>query len=190
MTNITCLGCGVYVTACGRMTKFTPSYPSIFFKGHPKGANISLYFKPYKLMESIVNNQWPDRLQFDDRPYSDIEQSEPKGLMNFCYQTDFLMLIQQNIQMSSFVYYFETQKYDIKQKYGSESKWPEPINFSRIVRNAFAHGGKLYFETPTSRNGNWKGYHYSPADNGKVILPGDLGVPEIILLMKSVDSML
>jgi hypothetical protein len=59
--------------------------------------------------------------------------------------------------------------------------WPPVWNFARIVRNAVAHDGAIYFKSPTAAPVKWYNLQYSPADNTKSVLYMSAG--DLIALM-------
>lgn len=55
---------------------------------------------------------------------------------------------------NTFVMLFETHHEIIREKFGQErEKWPEIINFARIIRNAASYHFKVNFNKPTSLTG-------------------------------------
>ena len=191
MTNYTCYGCGLDVTLHGFMKKLH-SGMSMVFEGNPKGANELLGFHPYELMEAIAkNNNWPSSLKFDEISLEKNEHCKKEAINSQVISSNVHTFIQNLSIMSNFVYYFEYIKDTIVRKYGPNPyEWPSTLNFARVIRNAFAHGGKIYFENLNSPPVNWKGYNYSPADNGREILFNDFYIPEIVLLLKEIDALL
>jgi len=187
MTNAICLGCGLEVTRIGKMTELKPNY-IMGFEGNPKGTNEILIFKPYELINSISNDAWPSSLEFEEIPYTQGAILRKKARNDLCFQSEQTHFIQKLIVMSNFVYYFESVKDLIENKYGKDPfQWPNTLNFSRVVRNAFAHGGRIKIRNSNSQPVHWKNYSYSYQDNGRQILPNDLNIPEIIVLLKEID---
>lgn len=67
-------------------------------------------------------------------------------------------------------------------------QWPAVANFSRVVRNAIAHGGAIAIGDAKAAPVNWRGFQLSPSDNGKtVIAEGMLGPCDILLLMLDLE---
>ena len=87
----------------------------------------------------------------------------------------------------AFITYFEKSVADIKAKHGSKKNWPNNLNFGRIVRNAFAHGGTLNITDGISAT--WGGITYSPAANGRRVLYNDLTSADLTLLMVDMDPL-
>jgi hypothetical protein len=189
MTNVICLGCGFEVTRIGEMKKLQPGQ-MIIFEGNPRGTNVLLKFIPYDLIESVSNNKWPKSIVFWEIPYSEKKTMRKKASNELCYQSEPSHMIQNSMIMSNFVFYFESIKDSIENKFGSQSQWPDTLNFARVIRNAFAHGGGIYFKERNHPMVFWKNYSYSYRDNGRQILPNDLNIPEIIFLLKEIDTYL
>ena len=187
MTNAICLGCGLEVTRIGTMNKLPENF-IMAFEGNPNGVNEVLIFTPYKLIEPISKDTWPESMEFEERPYNDQGTLRKKSINDLSFQSESTHLIQKLIIMSNFVYYFESVKDSIKNKFGPQSQWPDTLNFARVVRNAFAHGRGIYFKHVNDLPVHWKNYNYSYQDNGRQIIPDDMNIPEIIVLLKEMDS--
>jgi hypothetical protein len=90
---------------------------------------------------------------------------------------------------SAFVRYFESLRPTIEANHTADpQQWPSALNFARVVRNAFAHGGQITFRSLTAPGVSWRSLTYTPADNGRQILYQDMTAVEIILLMQDMDS--
>jgi hypothetical protein len=92
---------------------------------------------------------------------------------------------------ASFVNYYQSQESNIKNKYkDGTNSWPDFMNFFRIIRNGFAHGGKISFDKPSMAPVSWKKWTYSPADNGKefLLVPGGLAIGDLILLFEELHQ--
>jgi len=190
MTNAICFGCGMDVTRTGIMKKLQPNF-IMAFEGNPKGINEILIFVPYYLIESISKDKWPNSLEFEERPFSNGETLRKKSRNDISFQSEPTHLIQELIIMSNFVYFYESVKDSIEYKFGqTPSQWPATLNFARVVRNAFAHGGEIFFRQVNDVSVHWKNYIYSYQNNGQKIIPKDMNIPEIIFLLKEIDSFL
>jgi hypothetical protein len=86
----------------------------------------------------------------------------------------------------TFIAYYEKNVDQMKARHNGQKSWPPVLNFGRIVRNAFAHGGKLNITNGIS--GTWSGVSYSNADNGRPVLYNDLSSGDLTLLMVEMDS--
>jgi len=88
-----------------------------------------------------------------------------------------------------FVDYFERRRVDIETQYGQETtSWPQEWNFGRVIRNSFVHKTGVYFENPSALPVQWRSLIYSPSDNGRKIMNGDLWPADLIYLTMDMDS--
>jgi hypothetical protein len=72
-------------------------------------------------------------------------------------------------------------KYNVSTDY---INWPPVSNFSRVVRNAIVHGGRININNQNAPVVTWRGLSYSHAQFGKEIInTGDLSTGDLILLM-------
>ena len=69
-------------------------------------------------------------------------------------------------------------------------KWPETIRFAWVIRNGFAHGGKLKISDPALRPVTWKIWSFDHQEDGQRFLsePGMLGIGDVITLMQDFDQ--
>lgn len=67
-------------------------------------------------------------------------------------------------------------------------EWPEVWNFSRVVRNAASHGGRINWRNQKSPAVTWRHLSYSAADRNKTVICGDLDVADLILLMLDMND--
>lgn len=84
-----------------------------------------------------------------------------------------------------FVNLYEAHKPWIDDTYKNDlTKWPPVWNFARVVRNAIAHSGNLYFKDPkTSAGAEWHHIKYEANRHGDKIIDQELFFPEMVLLM-------
>lgn len=64
--------------------------------------------------------------------------------------------------------------------------WPI-TDFGRVLRNAMAHGGNIFFDKPTRRSVAWRSIRYAHADNGRS-LADDLSFADLIFLMMEMSE--
>jgi hypothetical protein len=86
----------------------------------------------------------------------------------------------------AFMTYLAKSEGAIKAKHGRKKDWPDVLNFGRIVRNAFAHGGTLNITDGIA--GSWGGISYSEARNGRRVLYNDLSAGDLTVLMLEMDT--
>lgn len=150
-------------------------------EGTPRVSNIELRFFPHSLMEILTANKWPTKIEFEAHPIINPTPVYPLLLTG-------LQVVHGAMAQSTFVHYFESVRPLLENKYGTDThKWPNVCNFARIIRNAFAHGGKINFQNPIASSVQWKTLNYDPSDNGRQILYQDLTSVELILLMEEMD---
>jgi hypothetical protein len=176
------LGVALVAQHSGVPTACAPGH-SIAFAGSPKVTNVVLRFFPYQALQTIVQNGWPERVELQEGPITGPQMSNPHWL------TGQQGLVGLTIQ-SAFVHYFETvRSQKVVTRFGNDSQnWPPVWNFGRVIRNAFAHGGRIDFQNPKAPPVNWRTLSYSPADNGRTILFGDVTPVEVIYLMSDMDA--
>ena len=155
----------------------------ISFQGTERGIHKEMRYFPLDVLGELAADTWPTRVEISVGTITNFAPENP-----FTYAG--LVGVAGSMLMSAFVHYYETVLADIKAKHGSDpGAWPATLNFARIVRNAFAHGGTLNFQSPTGLGGTWRGVIYTPADNGRQILFSDLAAVEVILLMNEMDTL-
>jgi hypothetical protein len=86
----------------------------------------------------------------------------------------------------AFIAYFEKNVDAIFARHRGKRHWPNVLNFGRIVRNAFAHGGNVSITDGIP--GDWNGVNYSPSVNGRRVLYNDLSAGDLTLLMVEMDA--
>lgn len=135
-----------------------------------------------QLLDPITNLAWPSELllRFQNRGPGPIPRTDSlsgiQRLMGSLYEI-------------AFIAYFEAIRDLIESRYGHKvAGWREPLNFGRVVRNAFAHGGTIEIRDATSAA--WRGVSYSGSDNGRQVMYNDLSAGDITLLMLDMDQLL
>jgi hypothetical protein len=158
------------------------------FAGNPQhyfefeGCKVPKVFtwRPHGSLLLVSKDQWPEKIELTEDASVHVSGGPRIGS------------IKGIVAMSlgaAFVRYFESRKEEIRLRYGTlPYSWPPELNFARVIRNAFAHGGKIFFENPGAGAVSWMGIIYSPADNGRDIVFRDIALVEPILLMEEIDS--
>lgn len=173
---------GLIAQQLGSATAFGPRQTAVLLS--TKATGVALTFFPYFIFEPLINNRWPDEVQLAEFPLVDVPLPSGPGL-------DSAARIHAGILEGSFVRYFESNRSAVEAKYGSDPYgWPPEWNFARVVRNAFAHGGKIKFDNVRAGPVAWRHLTYSPADNGKTITFTDMSPVELILLLEDIDGLL
>jgi hypothetical protein len=86
------------------------------------------------------------------------------------------------------VLFYERHKDWLVMTYASDpDKWPELFRFLRAIRNAVAHDGKIGLRQK-DRPVVWHHAKYDQASNGRIVLPGELSVADILILMFEVSD--
>jgi hypothetical protein len=71
----------------------------------------------------------------------------------------------------------------IEEAFGSDAyDWPQLFNFFRVVRNAIAHRGRIYFKNQNALPVKWQNLSYAPGDTGR-LLSDDLSFADLMFLM-------
>lgn len=150
-------------------------------EGMKSVTNCTIRFYPHAMLNTISNNRWPEEINLQEIPL----ESEP---INHPINLTSIQMIHGSMIQSAFIHYFESYRVKVESKFGKEPiKWPEIWNFARVIRNAFAHGGKIKFDNQKSPKVNWKSLEYDPKSNGKNILYKDITPVEVIYLMEEMD---
>jgi len=145
---------------------------------------MTLTWLPFETFCKIIANNWPDEIQLLEN------ENHIKNTVLSISSSQFKNLHARHLQ-AGFLRYYESYKEEIEKTAGYDPyAWPEPWNFARVIRNACAHGGAIYFENLKAPGVNWQTLTYSPADNGKVIFYSDISWVEIIMLMEEMDKSL
>lgn len=88
----------------------------------------------------------------------------------------------------SFIRYFEASKPGLIALAGEHPRdWPEPWNFARVLRNAFAHEG-IHFENPNAAPVRWRSIEFGPQDNGTDPLFPLVGLRDLVDLYLELDD--
>jgi hypothetical protein len=145
-------------------------------------ARIHIYAGP--VLTELLANRWPTQVVVDETP---IAQNPPK----YATWLTGLRGVHGSMIFNAFVQYFEANRHRAEAKYGNSTQtWPATWNFGRIVRNAFAHGGKINISNPGASPVVWRTLTYAAAQNGRQLLYQDLTPVEVILLMEEMDTLL
>lgn len=162
----------------------------IGFAGFPDVSNIGISLKPKNLMEIIAKDGWPTTLELEvhnldpnkrSKNFSKMPNTKLTGLQGLFNSTAVPMYVE----------YYESNINKVRKKFGNDpSNWPKVWNFGRVVRNAFSHGGEVFFSNPKSKLVSWKGLYYSPKDNGRQVLFNDMGIADVIILLEEIDQVI
>ena len=144
-----------------------------------------LEFYPYDLMQSLLSDSWPSIIELHEKPH---ESGIPEKIAK-TYSSGGIQKLTSIATQGAFIRYFENQRNAIESRFGTDPySWPTAWNFARVIRNAFAHGGKIKFDNPNARSVTWQTITYSPTDNERMIMYQDISQVDIIYLMEEMDS--
>lgn len=148
--------------------------------------NQDLVVYPTMLLMHISLNGWPTFIEYRSVPR---KKSEVTARLSSHGNSQVIA----RIVGASFTNYYSKCETIVKAKYGTNvDTWPEPIRFAWILRNGFAHGGKIKISNQMLRPAIWKIWSFSYQQDGLAILfeAGMLAVGDVILLMQDVDALI
>ncbi len=135
-------------------------------------------FQPIEVLGPITKFAWPPEIHLT--LYEGGTPPSPSADLTV------IQTLMASLYEHAFISYYEKNSDEMRAKYGSKRNFPDALNFGRIVRNAFAHGGKVNI---TDRMpGVWAGITYSEKDNGRQVLYHDLSSGDLTLLMIDMDA--
>jgi hypothetical protein len=136
-----------------------------------------LKFDASQVLGSISKYTWPSVIDLTFHLGSGRAPANPNP--------DAVQTLMASFYEHAFITYYEKNVEDMRTKHGVKKNWPNVLNFGRVVRNAFAHGGTLNITDGISVT--WGGITYSDADNGRRVLYNDLTSGDLTLLMVDMD---
>lgn len=139
---------------------------------------------PASLLMHLSLDSWPQFIEYRIEPKN---TSKPQARL--AAQGNRYVIAR--IIGASFANYYSNSELTIKARYGTDvDKWPETIRFAWVIRNGFAHGGKLKISNPSLRPVTWKIWSFDYNQDGKRFLfePDMLGIGDIITLMQDFDT--
>ena len=104
-----------------------------------------------------------------------------------------LSLIRKRLIQSVFIDFYETQKSHANAKWKGKGcqQWDGIWKFAWLVRNAFAHGGKISWQDQSIPSVSWKTKSYDRLlDKGRDIIFNDIGEGDLIILIDELDQAL
>src|SRR5260221_310250 len=112
------------------------------------------------VLGAVSNRGWPTDLQIGfHRRASPVA---PAATLNG------IQRLMASIYEHAFLSYFESVHDHIKGRYGKVARWPMELNFGRVVRNAFGHGGNVRIDSGPPVV--WRGVRESPPHTGPRVL--------------------
>jgi len=154
----------------------------IEFEGVRDVSGVNLVFPDaHSMMLEITAGKWPTTVKLIERPITGPDFAVSGTVSG-------IQRLQSPYLQSVFVHYYETVKPLVEMAHGKPGNWPATWEFSRVVRNAFSHGGVITIHNPNAATVQWKSLSYTAADNGRQLLFTDLAPVELILLMEDMDA--
>lgn len=170
------LAAELYVT--GKAARYAPSHR---IQLDAKQAGKRMLINPHTLLDEVFALRWPAELTFDEEAV----EIPTSAILNLGALERPLYALEQ----SMFVNYFERERATIEETYEANTDaWPGEWNFARVVRNSVAHNNAVFFANPKAAPVSWRDLTYSPADNGRRVLNGDLWAADLIYLMIDLDA--
>ena len=153
---------------------------------HSRLRDAEYRFWPYDSFRTILGGDWPTSLRLEEhegRTPPDTEFRTPITMPTSTRE------LRRRLLEIAFVHFFESIRGKVEMTYKKDgSTWPMILNFARVIRNAFAHGGRIHFDSQRAQPVIWKSLTYSPGNEGRRILFKDMGIGDIFKLMEDVDS--
>jgi hypothetical protein len=150
------------------------------------GRTVTYAWNPHDTLAALRNDIWPNTLTLAKlapditRTKGSIELSVG-GISSFIH----------SICGLTYMRYYESIKPLIIKKYGQDPNlWPKTLNFSRVVRNSIAHGGKINIKNKNAVPVEWKGITISQADNDELLFQPQkyIGVGDLVLLIEDSEN--
>jgi len=138
---------------------------------------------PTELLMHLSLDSWPQFVEYQVRPHY---QSEAQARL----EAQGNRRVIARIAGASFTNYYSKVESAVKSKYGEkQDKWPETARFAWLIRNGFAHGGRLHIKNKNLRPAIWSAWSFDHCQDGKDILfeTGMLGIGDLITLMQDFD---
>jgi hypothetical protein len=147
-------------------------------------SNQAITIFPAELLMHLSLDSWPQWIDYRVEPQN---KTPPDARLS----AEGNRYVIARIVGASFTNYYSNSEPTFKARYGTNpDKWPQTIRFAWLIRNGFAHGGKLNISDPNLRPVTWKIWSFDHKQDGQRFLaePGMLGVGDMISLMQDFDS--
>lgn len=165
-------------------------YLTLAGKGHVSGIEISFVVGPIYQRLLSPSKRMPKYLKAIKRPIKrPIDHSVSHPLQVSKVQPIVVRLV-----ADAFLSYYARHVEAVESEWGKVDKgnWPTVWQFGRVIRNAIAHDGKIFFESRKAPPVHWLTLKYSYSDNNlkRQLLYDEITGVELILLMEDMDSVL
>jgi hypothetical protein len=131
--------------------------------------------------EHALEGTMPDRIEIGLQKRNGSLLENPKVV------TKGLASVMTHITAPYFIIVFDRYIHSIGSQFGEVRNWPPILNFARVVRNAAAHG-KVKFDNPNAQAVSWRNLTYSPLDNGRQLIGGDMQLGDVLGLSFDVSD--
>ena len=166
-------------------TRWLKDKDRIGFAGLDKVSGLNLWFFPKLLLDQIKANTYPQEIALHSEPSLAGVPSDLKHEINVAEK------ISSNIFQGAFIQFYDSIEEEIENKHGkARDKWPMTVNFGRVIRNAFAHGNRIYFKNPVKNKLSWKSLAFDHTNNGEKVLYNHVAPADIIILMEDMNDSL
>jgi hypothetical protein len=149
--------------------------------------------KPAGMLTPLTKFAWPTSLdlKFEVVTETGTAEGSPPEVAAVTSPLVGIKRMSANIIEHAFVAYYECYKEAINNARSRAGVGALPtLAFARVIRNAFAHGGIIHFDSPTAGGtGSWCGLSYSYRDNGRQVMYNDLTQGDVILLLLEMDKL-
>ena len=174
-------GMGLQLQREGTAIPFEQGQNVVFYQ---KLTDMEYRFYPYETFRAVFNNKWPVSFELEESE----QVTTPNGFKKSKTMPTRIRELWRRLVEVAFVHFFESIRDSIESKYSKEcSHWPDLSNFSRVIRNAFAHGGRINIGNQNSPKVVSKSSSYDFQDNGKRVLFDDMAIGDVLRLMEEVD---
>ena len=139
---------------------------------------------PAEILMHLSLDSWPQWIEYRIAPK---DKSQPDARL----AAEGNRLVIARIIGASFTNYYSNFESRFKARHGTDpDHWPETIRFAWVIRNGFAHGGKINLSDPRRRAATWKIWSLDHQQDGQRFLfePGMLGIGDVITLMQEFDT--
>ncbi len=90
-----------------------------------------------------------------------------------------------------FVNFYEKHQSDARNHFGTTYDiWPSEWRIGWVLRNAFAHDGKVHYRNLNTPSVIWRGITVSPANQGEVVMRNIADVADLLILLIDMDNVL
>lgn len=161
--------------------------PSLNLCDPAPASGVILHFDPSDFLLELSHNRQPRQLKFREEKFPEEKYYESTTWV----EMPDLSLIRKRIIESVFTNFYESQKDCAKAKWGKTNQWDSIWQFAWLVRNAFAHRGKINWKDRSISSVSWKNVFYQYLhDNNREIIFNEIGEGDLIILIDELDNAL